>query len=201
MVSIEIIALILTGLSITASIVYYANILKNANKTQQQQLEIRQAQLFMQIHSKWSDIAYKTEARQLFMQIHSKWSDIAYKTEARKLLHWEFTDVDDYLEIYTGPDNLEYEGSITAINTYLEGVAVLMDRKLIDASMVDELMSGYVIQYWEKFRPKMMELRKRHNYPHLSEWVEYLYNAIKEITVKQHPELEKDSIHSKPTFI
>jgi hypothetical protein len=181
MVSIEIIALILTGLSITASIVYYANILKNANKTQQQQLEIRQAQLFM--------------------QIHSKWSDIAYKTEARKLLHWEFTDVDDYLEIYTGPDNLEYEGSITAINTYLEGVAVLMDRKLIDASMVDELMSGYVIQYWEKFRPKMIELRKRHNYPHLSEWVEYLYNAIKEITVKQHPELEKDSIHSKPTFI
>ena len=34
MVSLEVLALVLTGLGLTASIVYYANILLNANKTQ-----------------------------------------------------------------------------------------------------------------------------------------------------------------------
>ena len=39
MVSLEVLALVLTGLGLTASIVYYANILLNANKTQKLQLE------------------------------------------------------------------------------------------------------------------------------------------------------------------
>lgn len=54
MVSIEVIALVLTGLSITASIVYYANVLSNANKTQKLQLETRKAQLYMQILDRFS---------------------------------------------------------------------------------------------------------------------------------------------------
>ncbi len=76
----------------------------------------------------------------------------------------------------------------------MEGVAVLIDRGLIDVSLVDELMSGYIMQYWEKFGPLMIRLRTELNYPHLSEWVEYLYKVIKEITVKQHPVLEKANI-------
>ena len=53
---IETIGFILTGLGLTASIVYYANILNNANKTRELQLkaqehatETRQAQLYMQL--------------------------------------------------------------------------------------------------------------------------------------------------------
>ena len=171
---IESIPYVLTGIGIIISILYYTSVLRNANKTQQMQLETRQAQLFM--------------------QIHNKWSDIEYKTEARKLLRWEFKDTDEYLEKYSGPDKVEYEGHISAINTYLEGVAVLIDRDLVDASLVDELMSGYIVQYWEKFGPVHIELRSRLNYPHLSEWVEYLYNIIKKITIGQHPELETNKI-------
>jgi hypothetical protein len=52
MVSLEIIALVLTGLSITASILYYTMNLRNANKTQQLALENRQAQLYMQLMNK-----------------------------------------------------------------------------------------------------------------------------------------------------
>ena len=40
---IESIPLVVTGIGLTASIVYYASILRNANKTQQQALETRQA--------------------------------------------------------------------------------------------------------------------------------------------------------------
>ena len=46
---IEYLPLVLTGLGLTASILYYTMTLRNANKTQQQQLETRQAQLYMQL--------------------------------------------------------------------------------------------------------------------------------------------------------
>jgi hypothetical protein len=47
MVSIEQILYIVPILALTASILYYAIILRNANKTQQMQLETRQVQMFM----------------------------------------------------------------------------------------------------------------------------------------------------------
>jgi hypothetical protein len=49
MVSLEVLALVLTGLSITASILYYTMTLRNSNKTQQLALENRRAQLYMQL--------------------------------------------------------------------------------------------------------------------------------------------------------
>jgi hypothetical protein len=45
MASFEFLAIILTGLGLTASIVYNAINLRNANKTQKQALETRKAQL------------------------------------------------------------------------------------------------------------------------------------------------------------
>ena len=49
MASFEFLAIIISVLGLAASIVYYANILNNANQTQKMQLETRQAQLFIQI--------------------------------------------------------------------------------------------------------------------------------------------------------
>ena len=64
MVSLEVVAILLSGIGISASLVYYANVLANANKTQQLQLETRQAQLFIQMRARagepgsenWNDI-------------------------------------------------------------------------------------------------------------------------------------------------
>ena len=68
---IEYLPLVLTGLGLTASIAYYANILNNANKTrelqlkaQEQALETRQAQLLMQIVNHWSQ-PWINEAREI----------------------------------------------------------------------------------------------------------------------------------------
>ena len=77
MVSLEIVALVLTGLGLPASIVYYANILSNANKTQQLQLETRQAQLFMPIYSTY----------------HSE----EYIKAFSEIMKWKYDSYDDYM--------------------------------------------------------------------------------------------------------
>jgi len=52
---IETIAVVLTGVGLAASILYYANIIKNANKTQTMQMENRLVQLFMQTYNRFQD--------------------------------------------------------------------------------------------------------------------------------------------------
>ena len=50
MVSLEFIGLIFTGLSISISIIYYASVIRNQNKT-------REAQLFMNIYNQWNNLS------------------------------------------------------------------------------------------------------------------------------------------------
>jgi len=58
MTQIEYLPIVLTGIGIIVSIVYYASVLRNANKTQKMQLETRKAQLFMQIYSMFASNEY-----------------------------------------------------------------------------------------------------------------------------------------------
>lgn len=171
MVSLEIFALVLTGLSITASIIYYASILRNANKTQQMQLETRQAQLFMYIYDRWSSSDYN---RHFFA-----------------LREWEWTDYEDFMDRYGGDKNPDIYFHFGSIGTFFEGIGVLVKRKLVDPTLVDDLISNSVIFFWEKFGESIIkERRVRDNFPQLYEWVEYLYNIVKPIRDSQHPELK-----------
>ena len=67
MISLDVFALVLTGLGLIASIIYYANVLSNANKTQQMQLETRQAQFFMQLSDKFNSL----EANEILYTVYN----------------------------------------------------------------------------------------------------------------------------------
>ena len=77
MVDYSTLALVLTGLGLTASILYYAMGLRNANTTQQLALETRQMQLFMQIYNvlntneslvNWAELNNKRVERDEYLQ-------------------------------------------------------------------------------------------------------------------------------------
>jgi hypothetical protein len=62
---------------------------------------------------------------------------------------------------------------------FFEELGILLHRKLIDISLVDDLFSGPIIRFWEGARPYIEEARKRLNEPQYAEWFEYLYNKMK----------------------
>ena len=66
MVQIENLPLVLTGLGLTASVLYYTMVLRNANKT-------RQMQLFMQFYSKLTDLNFHNEHTKIRNQ---SWTDL-----------------------------------------------------------------------------------------------------------------------------
>jgi hypothetical protein len=172
MVQIENLPLVLTGLGLIASILYYTMTLRNANKTQKQQLETRQAQLFMPLHSTYYSDEYL-----------KAWAEI---------MKWEYKDYDDYMSKYGGEANPDAYLMYRKVFGYLEGTGVLVKRGLIDPYFVDDLMSGMIVSYWDKFKPIILERRRRLNWPQVGEQIEYLYNQIKPIAEKQRQEIMKD---------
>ena len=170
MIQIEYLPIVLTGIGLIASILYYASVLRNANKTQQLQLETRQAQLFMYIYDRWSSQEYNKH----FFAIRE----------------WEWTDYDDFMQRYGWEKEVDVYYHFSSIGSFFEGIGVMVKRGLVDPTLVDDLISNSVIFYWEKFGESIIkERRRRDNFPQLYEWVEYLYNIIKPIRDSQHPEL------------
>ena len=160
MASFEFLAIILTGLGLTASIVYYTSVLRNANKTRE---------------------------AQLFMQIYNQWNGLEFNKQYEKVMSWQFTNYEDFMEnVLSDVDN---RIALSMITRYFEGLGVYVKRGLIDVSMVDDLMSGQIIRFWEKAQPFIVEYRTHNNYPQYGEWIEYLCTEVKAIYEKQHPEL------------
>ena len=113
------------------------------------------------------------------------------KARQETLFEWRWSDYDDYESKYGYRSNPDAAVMRYKVGSYLEGLGVLVRRRLIDPSFVDDLMSGIIIRYWEKFSLQILEMRKRLNYPQAGEQIECLYNQIKPIAEKQHPELRK----------
>ena len=67
-------------------------------------------------------------------------------------------------------------------------MGVFVKRGLIDATLVDDMMSSYIVSYWQKIGPIFREMRVRMNSPTVMEYAEYLYNVTYGIRKKQHPE-------------
>jgi hypothetical protein len=153
---------IVTIAGVGIGLVYYILNLRNARKT-------RQAQLFMQLYETYMDERFQV-------------------AEAEMLQDWEWKDFEDFRERY-GYKNPKHYGSFTKEGTFFEAIGVLVNRGMIDITLVDDLMSGSVLFWWNKFGPLNIEIREKMNWPQNAEWIEYLYNRIKVIAEQQHPEL------------
>jgi hypothetical protein len=126
-----------------------------------------------------SKATIQTRKAQLFMQIYSSFQREEFLRQFIDIMNLEWTDFEDFWGKYGMTNNPEQASKIHSIGTYLEGIGVLVNRKLIDLDLVDELMTGIVERYWDKMEPVIMAQRELFNWPEAYEWTEYLYNEIK----------------------
>ena len=162
-------SIIFAGLSIAASIVYYASVLRNANKTQQLALETRQAQLFWNIYD-------KIESRE-------------HTEMLNKILSRTFDTPQELHEKYGRESNPVAYYDWMYFSDLYEGLGVLVREGFVDIRFIALLMSGGVKRYWEKYGPVFQDFRDSWGWPRVAVEVEYLYNQIMEYASK-HPELE-----------
>jgi hypothetical protein len=130
----------------------------------------------------------QTRQAQLFMQLYSKWQDKEFNKSKHFVMTYPIKSYEDYEEIFRDE---EKGTTFRVVGTFLEGLGVLVKRGLVDKGFVDDMMSGDIIGFWEKYGDVVREERRRMNYPQALEWAEYLYDEVKPLSLRQHPKLGK----------
>ena len=175
---------IVQTVGILVGIVYYLIIMRNSQRTRELTLQSQE------LTRKAQEQALETRQAQLFMQIYYTWSSRETIKLRRELYTWTWTDYDDFIEKYGEANNPEANALFQELGNWFEGIGVLIKRKLIDPAFVDDLMSGTTLLGWETFGSLVRERRVRDNLPFYYEFWEYLYDEVSAIAHKQHPELK-----------
>ena len=169
-VTVELVLTALQTISIMIGIIYYILTLRTNQKNQQLALETRQAQLFMQVYNRWTD----QEFNENYLSIINR----------------EYRHFDEWIEKYGQKNNPKGTARARTVGQYFEGIGILVKRGLIDPALVDDMMSGLVLTWWDKVKSRVYSGRERWNAPQTLEWSEYLANEIRSIAERQHPELK-----------
>ena len=153
MVTVETISIVFTALSISLAAFYYIGTLRNAQRTQQLQLETRKAQLYMQ----------------LFLRITSE----EFTKKSIDLLKFDYDDAGEFMEKYiSGPDS-NMQAKLFSMLWHLDGLGYMMSEDLIDPEMVYNFGGGFAqVWHWEKWEPVILEIRKRRG-AEFMKWFEY----------------------------
>ncbi|MGD0805485.1 MAG: hypothetical protein ABSA11_15605 [Candidatus Bathyarchaeia archaeon] len=174
MVDAQTIGVLVTTASVTVAAIYYMFTLRINMRTQQLALKAQEQNL-------------ETRQAQLFMPIYAKMYDPDFIEGNAKAFGIECKDFDDFNSKCSYESNPDLYRSFWSLGWYMEGLGVLVKRGLISPELVDDLMSGTVIAWWERFEPMISGLRTRN--PSAAENVEYTYRMVKQIAVSEHPEI------------
>ena len=155
---IEYLPIVLTGIGLTASIIYYASILRNANKTQEQQLQTRRIQLSTSITEK---IGSKDFLQDFAEIVSIKW-----------------TDIDDFIKKYDHRVNPESYAQRWTVWLAYENLGYLLREGLIDQEILFNVASTGSILIWGKYYPVIENIRKNELGPRFMENFEYLASEM-----------------------
>jgi len=148
-------------------------------------LTVRSAQKTRELTLKAQKQTADTRQAQLLIQIYNHLLEDKFQTQYIDLLfRYEWEDYDDYREKFG--DDMEFRAKLNYVCSFFEGVGVLVYRNLLDPQLVDDLMSSYVFQVWEKMGPIIKETQIRRNRPEFYDKFEYLYDETMKIYVREH---------------
>ena len=120
-------------------------------------------------------IRLQTKARQtdLVIRLYTTFASKEMRQTWEKITTREDIDFNAYREKFGLSE-------VNEIGWFFEGVGVLLHRKLIDITVVDDLFSSPIKISWEKMKPIAEGERKQFGRPQIWEWWEYLYNKMQQ---------------------
>jgi len=115
----------------------------------------------------------RTRQTDLVMRLYSTYGSKDFQEAWATVRELDFKDYNDFVKKYG------WSAAMSEVCLFFEGVGVLLHKKLVDISMLDDLFTGPVKMTWEKMKPMIEGHREQRKYPQFYEWLEYLYNELK----------------------
>ena len=132
MIQIEYLPIVLTGIGIIVSILYYTSVLNNAEKARQ-----------LQTMRALQESKYDIEGLQNYFDLI--------------MLQWE--DFDDYIMKHSLWYNPSLAAKMESQTQYFESLGILLKNKIVDKESVYDMSGGRIISYWFKFETIIKGLR------------------------------------------
>ena len=152
MVDISTVSIVVASASVVAGVVYYALQIRH-------QIKQRQTDLVMRLYATFSS----TEFQDAWAKVRERASD------------FESIDVIDVYEFDKKVGLREFN----QVCVFYEGIGILLQRKLVDTRMIEDLFGGAVARAWEKVKTGVIKARQQLNDPTIYYYFEYLYNEMK----------------------
>jgi len=131
---------IVQTVGILVGIIYYITIMRNSQRNQELTLKAQEQTL-------------ETRQAQLFLNIYNVYSSKQFQRGREELMHLrEWTDYDDFAK-YGSDVDPEAKATWDSILMWLEGLGVLVKRGLIDPELVHDLLYAFIINFWERHLP------------------------------------------------
>jgi len=163
---------------ILVGIIYYITIMRNsqrnqelARKAQEQSVETREAQLFMQIYQQLTSI-----------ESQKTWGE---------LLNMEWDDIEDYRKKHDSTVNLDSWGKRGHIWWSYSTIGMMVKKGLIDPEMVYMTLGNMVIMQWDKWSEVIYDTRERSvrqgvkGGPYMFKGFEYLNDEMVKLLEKE----------------
>ena len=166
MIELSVIRDLVAIFGVIAGFTYYVITVRANRRTQQQQLEIRESQLYMNIYNQsYSNPDFLNRARIIHMKIP------------------EIKSADDFIKAYDyfnpTPEDPEFLEAWNSVSSFFEGLGVFIKEGLIDIRLVALTMSGMTLTTWGIVEPYLEEIREYFGFKRwMSEW-EYLVNELR----------------------
>jgi hypothetical protein len=181
MVDVQTIGVLVTAASVSVAAIYYAFTLRINLKNQELSLKTQDLAL------KSQEQTLETRQTQFFMQIYMKYlEDDLFGKNYWILMKREWDAPADYFQKFgTIPEKETDGGDLNKMMTFYEGVAVLVNRKMIDVGLLYELMPTNVTTFWAKYESVILYLRANRGTPNLYVLVESLSKMITDYAGKR----------------
>jgi len=157
MASFEFLAIILTGLGLIVSLLYYAIVISNQNKVMKTQILQRSLE-----------------------SLSTRETNIDWWTVYG--LEWE--DYDDFITKYGPVADTELYARINTVWNEMNGIAYLVYKGIIDIESVYDYGGGRPVALYRKYEPIFDELERRRGWNRF-EWLEYLYDEMRKHSDKK----------------
>ncbi len=150
MVDFQTVSIAVASASVVAGVIYYTFQLRHHTRT-------RQTDLIMRLYATFSSSDFQ-----------DAWARV--RAEAR-----DFETVDDIYNFSSKQAGLR---EVNQVCLFFEGIGILLQRKLVDTRMVDDLFGGAIARAWETVKTGVIKARKQLNDPTIYYYFEYLYHEM-----------------------
>jgi hypothetical protein len=175
-ITLPIILQIVQTVGILVGIIYYITIMRNQQRTRELTLESQE------LARKAQEQALETRKVQLFMQIYQDMNSTENLRIYSELINMEWEDWDDFRRKYGSKNNPESYVLRYSMWVRLNGVGLLVKDGHIDVGSVHDLMRQTILTQWEKWGDIIIRIREEYNMVGFCDGFEFLANEmVKEI--------------------